>query len=466
VLVLVPITDAFGERPEAALSRALPDTDAGRAIREALDELGVLAHSLAGTDPAERLRSVARAGSAFTSAWRRASDQPEPEMRNPLLEDGILPRVVTAPHAAVASIEHDLVAALAPHVAERAEHVRLRSAFVALFGTGGTCSDVGKFLSHVPPLKIPNPARRDFPSRPALAIAVLAQLASDEDGMLVAVINQLHTGGGTLYARFLTGDGEMPARARSELRAWIERLTEPRIPIDVPVCGECNPLQAHPRLCDRVLVLPGEPCTSSDAVRLDQTSLVDDPASETMELRGPDGEALVPMYLGATLLSEASGAAYWLSVIGRPFEVQRVSAAPPAPVDAARDVVYLPRRCVGRIVLQRATWWVRSDRLRAHWFRAIGAARLLEVAGEVVEHELPTKFFARRPVDLTHAHAGSDAKPLWVDTENPFCLDLLERFVGDSNWMAFVELWPEPARAWPPSEGEPHVTELLLEVAL
>lgn len=466
VLVPVPATDAYVDDVVAAHARTVPDHGAGAVVREALRDLAAAADQLASGDTRARLAAVSRAGAAYAEAWRAISDAPCVAVRNPLLEDGVLTRPVEARRSLLDGIERDLISALSPHVVERAESVRLRRAFVAAFGRGGTCRDVVGFLRDVPSVETTSePARVD---RPLVAVAVLAQLATDETGTIVAVINQLHTGGGPLYARFSAGPLLAAEQMRVELRAWISHVTAPRIPIDVPLCGECNPLQAHPRLTDRVLVLPGEPCTAASAVLLRETTLVHDAERDQLNLRGPRGEDLAPVYLGATLLSEASGIAYWLGVIGRPHEIQRPGAMHMPPVDTAEEVVRCPRRTSGSVVLQRETTWVRVERLRRCWFRSSGADRLLDVAAEVVALELPPRFFARRPLSSRDATDGNveTVKPLWVDTENPFCLDLFERFVEGVEWIACVEMWPEPAAAWPPIDEEPHVTELVLEVSL
>jgi len=465
VLVCAPVLDAFVERPAAALAASLPESPTGVAVAAALAELEAAASALPAADAAARLELVDRASASCAAAWRLASDRRAPPCINPLLEDGVHARVVDVPAAALAAIGEDLVGALAAHVVERGDHVRLRAAFLAGFGAGGTCHDVAAFLASLGAAP-PSAPRAAPPRRAAAPVAVLAQVARDDDGDLIAVVNQMHTGGGPMLARWAIGDDAAAAALRDELRAWIARIAAGALSLDVPVCGDGNPLQAHPRLTDALLALPGEPCAAPGALDLRALSLVHDRASDALLLRGPAGEPLHPVYLGATVLTEASGPAYWLGVLARPYEVQRPAADVAAPVVADDvDVVHRSRRTHGRVVLQRASTWIRADRLRARWFRRAGGARLLDVADDLAALGIGDRFFARRPLERRGDDAD-DAKPLWVDSRNPFCLDLLERFVDGAAWIACVELLPDPSRAWPPSQDGPHVTELLLEVLL
>jgi hypothetical protein len=272
------------------------------------------------------------------------------------------------------------------------------------------------------------------------------------------VINHLHSAGGPMFARWAAGTDATAVALRSAARAWIARVAGGRRSLDVLVSGDCNPLQAHPRLTDAVLALPGEPCADPEALRLESLMLAVDKTG-ALTVRTVDAEPLFPVYLGGTVLSEMSGPAYWLGVIACPYEVRRPHAdiAPPE-VPTEVDVVSRPRRTHGSVVLQRASTWVRVARLRARWFARSGARRLLDVAEELAAIGISQRFFARR------ALGDGDSKPLWVDARNPFCLDLLERYVDGAQWIAFVELLPDPARAWPPSTDGPRATELLLEV--
>jgi hypothetical protein len=98
------------------------------------------------------------------------------------------------------------------------------------------------------------------------------------------------------------------------------------------------------------------------------------------------------------------------------------------------------------LVLSRARWSIRASRLRNVWFRHAGAQRLLAVAEECRNHGIPERFFARahKQIEPAQIDGALDArKPLWIDTRNPFCLELFERIARDVEWVVITEPLPD-----------------------
>jgi hypothetical protein len=94
------------------------------------------------------------------------------------------------------------------------------------------------------------------------------------------------------------------------------------------------------------------------------------------------------------------------------------------------------------------------------------------VAEDVHALRLPTVFFAGRriePLDVkvvTQQSIDSGYKPLWVDTRNPFCLDLLERVARQGEWISLTEVLPGEPELWVELNGHRHVSELQVEMVV
>ena len=94
---------------------------------------------------------------------------------------------------------------------------------------------------------------------------------------------------------------------------------------------------------------------------------------------------------------------------------------------------------------------------------------LLAVAEECRAHGIPECFFARAHKQLEPAQMDSalDArKPLWIDTRNPFCLELFERIARDVEWVVITEALPDIDHSWVLVRGERHVSEFQVEMGV
>ena len=468
--------DAFVERPGAELLGRLADArcpdaaaasaaiDALTGLADAFCQLSAEARAVA-LDEARRLYRIA----STSLSGGRSDGAPDADALNLILEDAHLAGPCSRAGSALTALLGEVGAALAPHVVERPEFAALRNAFLARFGVGGTSDDLVGFMraqAPVPtdPATPPAAERRPRPAAgPGLPISVFVQVATPASGP-VAVINQVHSGCGVLSARYGFGEDAFPRALRAGLRRWIHAVKAPREPVDVPLCGECNPLQAHPRLTERVLVWPGEPTSDPRALLARDVVLRHDPLSDTLELLDRAGKPLAPVYLGATVLTAASGPPYWLTVLAQPYEIERPGALLMPPPDTRGDVLQVPARVHGRVVLQRATTWLRGRRICEQWLRGAGPERLLAVAADCAALGVPRIVFARPAVEA--APRGDRHKPIWVDTRNPFSLDLLGRLAATSEWVALSEPYPAPQESWPRFDDGARATELLVEMVL
>jgi hypothetical protein len=443
-----------------------------RALAEAgWRERGALGRRIRGME-GEALASVGSAG--------------DERHRNAVLEDSCLCGGGEAIGGALPGLVAEVGAFLRTEVSLRPEFVRLRDAFVQAYGEGGSCSDVVGFLMRAGGRLVPpsEPGLAASPSGPVELIAaeegarigltaflqvVPGDEASPVGGDASLVVNRVYEGVGWLSARFAAGRHPDQEALRTRLRGWLGQALAPREPVDLMVGGECNDLQAHPRLTRRVFAWPGEPFLASRTrlLRAADVVLRHDPASGSLDVLDADGRAVALVYLGSVLPSPSWGIPYALTVLAQPYLIRRPGAA--LRDGSPGNVRHQPRYTVGRLILTRAAWWVRASWMRETWFARSGARRLLDVARECDAQGIPPSFFARghRPLRPGELDGGLDArKPMWVDVRNPFCLDLLERTAAAAEWVVLTEALPGPEHPWATMHGEGHVSEIQVEMVL
>jgi hypothetical protein len=361
----------------------------------------------------------------------------------------------------------------------------LRDAFVQMYGADGTCRDLVGFLTKVgdklvtvPELGVSatswRPEREPTAATGGATIGVTAYVqvvAPDAEaaaaGDALLVVNRVFEGVGWLTARYAAGTHPDHRRLRTSMRVWLAESVAPREPIDLMICGECNDLQAHPRLTSRVFAWPGEPLLRerTGVLRPEAVALHHNAASGVLELTDANSRPVSLVYLGSVLPSPAWGITYALTVLAQPHYILRPDFSPPMPPSS--DVAFDPRRSEGRLVVARARWSIRTSRLRTLWFRHTGAQRLLAVAEECRAHGIPECFFARahKQIEPAQMDGALDArKPLWIDTRNPFCLELLERIARDVEWVVITEALPDIDHSWVVVRGERHVSEFQVEM--
>jgi hypothetical protein len=426
---------------------------------------------------------------------------------NPVLEDGGFEETGGAVGRPTLELLTELREALKPAVTIRSHYRTLRDLFVECHGAGGTSDDVVGFLrmaaerlrfepmpwngnariecdaldgarplpdgrgsgtvSALPPFEDVRQVSTHVepPALPTAAVTVFLQLSISR-GELLGIVNQVHGGCGWLSARHAEGEDASAMALSDNLAQWLRTVKAPKEPVDIPICADCNPLQSHPRISRRSLIWPGETLPVEGALAIRDTVLTHSAASGLLELADRDGVALAPVYLGGTLPTQAWGGRYWLTVLAEPsgIEVPLERLLPPA--SEAVEFEFRPRHRRGNIVLSRASWWVRSERLTRTWFRNRGARQLADIAADCAEQGIPRVFFARTVLRPSEVGGGDAHKPMWIDTMNPFCLELLEANLKRSEWTAFSEVLPDAAAGWSPYEGSPHVFELLVELTL
>jgi hypothetical protein len=126
----------------------------------------------------------------------------------------------------------------------------------------------------------------------------------------------------------------------------------------------------------------------------------------------------------------------------------------------------LPRLMVGDVVLRRAMWLTRADRLPRRADAASDAAWLQDIAGWLATHGIPDRCFITvlDPATLAHRNeaqgTGNDTKPNYLDFASLLLLLAAERRLAAPDAMVQItEVLPETGQV----RGE-HVTEYIVEL--
>ena len=91
--------------------------------------------------------------------------------------------------------------------------------------------------------------------------------------------------------------------------------------------------------------------------------------------------------------------------------------------------------------------------------------RPLELVLSPVDNQRLANLCGALDENLRQIESALDArKPLWIDTRNPFCLDLFERIARDVEWVVITEPLPDIDDSWILIQGERHVSEFQIEM--
>ncbi|MQS14880.1 hypothetical protein F7Q99_22110 [Streptomyces kaniharaensis] len=132
---------------------------------------------------------------------------------------------------------------------------------------------------------------------------------------------------------------------------------------------------------------------------------------------------------------------------------------------ADSGVRHLPRLMVGKVVLRRAMWMTRADRLPRRAEAATDAAWMLRTAAWLAEHGIPERCFVTVLDPAVLAQGGghgpsNDTKPNYVDFASMLLLLGLERRLTEPNAIVQIsEMLPDPGRI----RGE-RVAEYIVEL--
>lgn len=489
LLLPTSFTDAYDIDPLANLDALLANRDSPEAgyLRGVIGQLAELERSCAAPNAERRLAATANIRELEHSVLARAGvAQKASAVADPVLEDAWLFGVTGAIGGDIAELLGSLRTWLGTQVVLKPEYVRMRAAFVEWFGRGGACTDVAGFAAKVAgllhqnwefgslPKRDPSVPARDGTRHGVTVHFQIANETTEGHEQLLAVINRAYDGIGWTASRFAAGSHAGHLDLRDRLSEWIRAATAPREPIGMVFSGFCNELQVHPELTQRVLAWPAEPLMRNrkDTLDVRRLKIVHNPSSDMLEVLDDCEQPISLTYLGAALPQPIWGITYSMTVLAQPTMIARLDpAARLREAVGADGIDFQPRYTVGRLVLTRASWRVHARRLSEVWFRRSGAKRLLDVAMDCERHNIPEAFFVCVELDpsgtmLPTFIADPNMKPLWIDTRNPFSLDLLERLCKKTKTLVITEPLPRPDDAWVEHRGQRHAAELHVEMML
>ncbi|MFB9903691.1 hypothetical protein [Allokutzneria oryzae] len=449
---IFPVACWPGTDPLGSLLSVLEGTETDHPLTRHVRQVQRAARDVAGSTVTDRTAAVATVQQAQTE-WRAMSGLRlwTPDL---VYEDAATGFAVPDPLDAETGLELTSFAEdMRPHVFRSHLYDFLLEAFVSRFGRGGRCHDVFGFLAALTvedraaqPMAQAEARDRegtDSAGRAHLPVgitsappttAVLVQVADTERGRFL-VVNQLCDGVGGLVSRFT---GVLGDRLSGALHEWFSALWPDVAHHEIVPSRACTTAQHTSAGLLPALTVPGDGMSARPGdLLLESTTLVHDPDRDVLELLGPDDRPVGLAYLGLVPTHLSVGLHRLLSALANPWVLPRGYGDRPfltAPRDTT-EVVALPRRTVGRTVVERASWLCPVDRLPLPRKGESESDMVLRANRWRREHGIPAEVFCRRVEDFT-------AKPLWTDLRSAVSLAVLRQELPEHGWVRVTEALP------------------------
>ena len=165
---------------------------------------------------------------------------------------------------------------IAERIQMHPEHAAVLSLFIQQYGAGGRCTNLLSFLrANVEAFAkhCQNPQEITLPcTQQSIGVTVYGQLLcqSLEDldkGKGKMVLNLLYERLGWQAARYLPHGNKIQGMAE-KMRDWLQRVSQSgEEPVEIALSSECNNLQSHQYITDRVVSWPGEPVPGRQKIK-------------------------------------------------------------------------------------------------------------------------------------------------------------------------------------------------------
>ncbi|MGP3983119.1 lantibiotic dehydratase [Streptomyces sp. KR80] len=401
---------------------------------------------------------------ATAALWHEAVQTPG--------EDLLLPR----------SVREDLARAVAAQAGAGIVLNPLYSGLVAAFrrtyGTGGRCTGVMEFLAEflrhprtAHEAESPSPAASPRPGpvgghgtvAPPIAL-VYAQIAADSaahmaDGDYRLVVNQLHTGGLGVLARWHRL-GRPGLLITERLPRWLAAASPGCRLLQLPMGGELTETQHVSSALLPAVHWYGQQ-RGSGALPIDALRLHHDPGTDTLQLTDAAGTPVVLHYLAVAIPAHMSPLSRLLLLLSDPWLMPMLLPHQPPPAPARTGpVTHVPRTEYGRVVLRRAEWHIDGGAVpRPTAGQQLTARHLLQLRRWFTAHGIPVEGFIRPYTD--NGAVGHDAKPAWFSLEHPHTVTAALLPALAAPRVRIAEALPSRAQHWVRGpDGEPYATEL------
>ncbi len=299
--------------------------------------------------------------------------------------------------------------------------------------------------------------------------------AALEQGDYLVVLNYTLPGFGRFLTRYLS---LLPAPSWQTYvqSAWqpLQASAGQALPAEIVSVLEHN-AQVHAPFTSNLIVPPDEPTYRAQTVQhsVADLSIAHDPVADQLRVyrRYADGsdQELLPLYLGffhmvslpvlQRVLAQLSPSSYHMEQL-RPREQTTVQRK-----QATSAISHTPRLRIGRLVLQRESWQVPSAALPSavandEFLSFFNWYSWAEQAG------LPSEVFVRiqRPLSSKHLNMWTNHKPLALDLENYFSIQMLRHVIADDQVsLTIEEMLPSPQQQWFAIDQQPYVIEFQVE---
>lgn len=478
-----PLSNTFDPMPELGLVEFMAESnlETVRLVGQLVAEMINICEEVTYDKSDQRANKVKEIAKLENEALALLGVTRYPRYHNTALEDCWFP----GGNAHIASEDlsqlSGLESFLSTQVIYSPQYLRLRDHFVEFFGESGICTDVSGFLTDVGEKLVDiteygaaqkNQKEVVAPSGARFGVTAQIQLAVQEQGPPLIVVNRVFDRPVWLASRFAFGDNGEKSFLQDSLTQWLNELSAPAEPVDLLINGHSNDLQAHPKLTKRAISWPfrSESTDNIDLIDIDTLTLTHDPVSGLLHLFDQHNKELKLVYTGSTFPTPAWGISYALILLTQPFTLSRPNFRPPV-LSSEQSIIHNPRIVNENVILSREFWWVKSDYLLENWFSEKGVDQMLAVKRDCIDKDLPSLFFVKSFEDfqgaagiVPHNALATERKPLWIDIGNPFSLALMEKLASNNEWLSLTEALPNPEELWLDIDGDKHVTELQVEM--
>lgn len=298
-------------------------------------------------------------------------------------------------------------------------------------------------------------------------VTAYVQLAEQADGSLRTYLNQAQSLTLSQTIKRLDECDSNFLNQRRQYSRWLQYLFNPAEPIEVPICSDCNSLQVHPSITQRVLRWGNEAVINKST--LDITSLSLSLDNNRFSLFDSLETPVALVYLGAVLPSPAWGPPYLFTLLSNPFVLKLPTTLSEERSASAGTVTFVPELIETDIVVRRACWIVKSTLLRS--FCEKSALRThYKIKAFRETHNIPRRCFIRPSlvgVPKKQPARKRPDKPMFVDFDSPVFQGFLQRVASNCEQVIITPAAPDVSEQWIRDDQEQvRVTELQLELGL
>ncbi len=455
-------------------------------FRAALLSIDKIASSFTATPLVDRPKAIREIVTLYTNLHGRLSSLAPPEIRTVIHEDSWSGGVELQTGTGFSSVFQRIGKAIEDKLSVSDMYIWLRGVFIERYGEGGTCEDVGPFITDAwrQLEKIMRPgANRNNPRSDSVYdpfagvpldhvrvpmtvhVQVVGKSLEELDHPdCKIVINLCHSRIGWNSVRFCDSTDQSAQSLQSRMRIWLKEVCAPKVPVSLSASAESSNLQAHLRCTDQRLILDG--AVGAEDLKMSDLVLRHNCATHLLELTTRDGLPIHPNYLGGVLPAPLAvwGPRYLIILIGEPVAIRRPSEHLPDDADL-KSVIHQKRHEEFGCVLSRETWWTKSDKLLERLEKKSAVECLIACQDFRHEFGIPRYVYAKGQI-VSWELSGPirRIKPIWVDFHNVSCLEQLVALAKDFEWLILTEALPGPGQNVLKIQNQEYVSEFLFEM--